>query len=217
MVPASILRRVFMIKIGSDFGTAFTIELKGLQYLVTAKHVLSNIKNDLAVEVNHENSWQQLQIERIWYATAPRDLAILFLKERISPQFDNTVMDEPYLSQDVYFLGFPYGQTINVKKLNSGFPIPYVKKGIISGYGDDESQPDIIILDAINNKGFSGGPVISIGANNIPNIFGVINSFQFTPEFVFNGDQQTILTTHANTGLTHCTSLKSAIDHLNAI
>ena len=144
-------------------------------------------------------------------------MAVLFLSERISPDFDVVTTEMPFLSQDIYFLGFPYRFSIDAKNINNGFPLPFVKKGIVSGFADEKTQPDTIILDAINNPGFSGGPVFSIGANNIPNIFGVINSFVSSTESVLQGDQRTSLTIQANTGLVNCTSLVTAVKYLSSI
>jgi S1-C subfamily serine protease len=217
MVPSNILNRVFLIKLGKSQGTAFTIEVKARQYLVTAKHVVASIKSDMTIEVYHNDSWQQLSIERIWYAAAPRDLAVLFLRESISLRYDVITTEQPFLSQDIYFLGFPYGHFTNSNKTNNGFPIPFVKKGIIAGFADVKLHTDMIVLDAINNPGFSGGPVFSIGPNNIPNIFGVINSYEWKTETVFHGDLPTSLTTHANTGLVNCTNIITAIQYLNLI
>ena len=217
MVPSNILNRVFLIKIGEAVGTAFTIEVKSRQYLVTANHILTSLKSDMIIEIYHNDSWQQLNIEKIWYAAAPRDLAVLFLRESISPRYDVVTTEQPFISQDIYFLGFPYQHFTNAKNINYGFPIPFVRKGIVAGYADKKTLPDIIILDAMNNKGFSGGPVFSIGSNNIPNIIGVISSFETTRETVFQGDQPTSLEIHSNTGLVRCTSIFTAIKYLNSI
>jgi hypothetical protein len=41
--------------------------------------------------------------------------------------------------QDVFFLGFPYGWSAEVKDLNRGFPLPFVKKAIVSNI-----RPEIV-------------------------------------------------------------------------
>jgi len=61
------------------------------------------------------------------------------------------------LAQDCFFLGFPFFDEIDYQPAgsDSGFPIAFVKKAIVSAL--DENY---IYLDGHNNPGFSGGPVI---------------------------------------------------------
>jgi len=40
-VPAEILQRTFLIRVGNLTGTAFTVEYKGAVYIVTARHVVA--------------------------------------------------------------------------------------------------------------------------------------------------------------------------------
>ena len=62
------------------------------------------------------------------------------------------------LSQDVYFLGFPYDLTNDGGTINRNFPIPLIKKGILSAIQVGEVKT--LLLDGHNNPGFSGGPVV---------------------------------------------------------
>jgi len=84
-------------------------------------------------------------------------------------------------SQEVYFLGFPFVITMpsvtNVNNANDGFPFPLVKKACVSALHTEE-EPSLMLLDGINNKGFSGGPVCfyNINTNNLE-ICGVISGY----------------------------------------
>src|SRR5260370_14130079 len=57
MVPSNILQRVFAVKIGSEQGTGFTIEVDGQQYLITAKHLLLSAPSSSVIEVWHDKNW----------------------------------------------------------------------------------------------------------------------------------------------------------------
>jgi len=75
------------------------------------------------------------------------------------------------LSEDVYFVGFPFGLTIDDRNLNAGFSIPLVKKGIISAFHDR-----LVLLDGHNNPGFSGAPVVR--GTNVNQIVGVVSGYR---------------------------------------
>ena len=63
--------------------------------------------------------------------------------------------------QDAYFLGFPYGLKSEYEDFNNNFPVPFVKKAIVSSLDTDKDcNRQIIFLDGHNNPGFSGGPVV---------------------------------------------------------
>ena len=86
-------------------------------------------------------------------------------------------MQNLYLGQDLFFLGFPYGMFTPDKGLaNQKFPIPFVKKGILSAI-QKENKVTVIYIDAHNNNGFSGGPIITIDSENQVQIIGVNTSY----------------------------------------
>ena len=61
--------------------------------------------------------------------------------------------------QEAYFLGFPFDLEWEVadEALNRSFPLPILKRSIVSAMLFDIPQK-LILLDGINNPGFSGGP-----------------------------------------------------------
>lgn len=53
----NILFRVLFIKVGNSYGTAFTIERSGKQYLVTARHMVKNLPpKDATIEITFRDS-----------------------------------------------------------------------------------------------------------------------------------------------------------------
>ena len=60
--------------------------------------------------------------------------------------------DRMILSENVCFLGYPFNFATGDKGINAGFPVPFVKKAIVSAFEDST-----IYLDGHNNPGFSGG------------------------------------------------------------
>jgi len=208
---------VFLIEVGGELGTAFTIEVKETQYLITAKHVLSGLKGTTGVNIARKSNWESVSISNVWYAPDSIDLAVLFITKPISPTFPVTVSSIPFLSQDSYFLGFPFGMQVHSFEANNGYPIPFVRKGIIAGFFDMNLPTMNYILDATNNPGFSGGPVFTVSSDNVPELFAVVKGYEAELSPVKNGNKDTSLHVETNTGLVRCTSLHTAIEMLNAL
>jgi hypothetical protein len=59
-VPFGLLRRVFEISYAGKAGTCFAVDVDGRQYVVTARHVVPNIKSNDVVRVYQTNGWQEL-------------------------------------------------------------------------------------------------------------------------------------------------------------
>jgi len=161
MVPTNILQRTFHIQYNGSTGTCFTIECDQRQYIVTAAHVVKGISPKDTIALYHENDWKSLDITVVGIASPPADTAILAADLQLSPTYSlGTDTANMILGQDVYFLGFPYGLKINIEAhMNRGFPLPLVKKGIVSSMEFWPGTLEYLLLDGHNNPGFSGGPV----------------------------------------------------------
>ena len=105
-----------------------------------------------------------------------------------------------FLSQGVYFVGFPRGLFIENYVVNDGFPIPLVKHGIIAALHTGVLGSPFLV-DGINNRGFSGGPVVRDDREMIPTIIGVVSGYQASYEPVYRHESKTDLTVQVNTGL----------------
>ena len=99
------------------------------------------------------------------------------------------------LSENVCFLGYPFNITADDKGINAGFPVPFVKKAIVSAF-----EGKMLYLDGHNNPGFSGGPVVR--AEKPDQVIGVISGYRFENESVFvNDGEGTPYYIKANTGI----------------
>jgi hypothetical protein len=90
------------------------------------------------------------------------DIAVLAPSVRVS-----TLLELPasiggtVMGQDAFFLGFPsLLGTVDQSGPNRGYPIPFIRHGVISAKSQDRFGNIVLYLDGHNNPGFSGGPVI---------------------------------------------------------
>lgn len=109
--------------------------------------------------------------------------------------------------QDLYFLGFPYGMSSDIGELNGNFPLPFVRKGILSIlHFNQPGRP--FIIDGHNNPGFSGGPVVFKRGNDFQ-VAGVIHGYN--PEYRMENGQLTPIE-NTNSGMVIAYSISNALD-----
>ena len=187
MVPTEILQRVFFIKQGANTGTCFLVSIDSNDYLITAKHLFPNTllnKSIVEIEILKNDGWIKIKPTYLIHSNPNIDVAVLDLK---SNDQKNNLFDigskNYYLSQECFFLGFPFGLRMDDKegKMNNGFPIPFVKKAIVSSFVSDTTGMTQIFLDGHNNPGFSGGPVViknyEDGSKHKMRIIGIVSAY----------------------------------------
>ena len=163
-VPTSnVLFRVLRIKTAASTGSAFTIEVDGKQYLITARHLLRGFGSEGEVELWIEGRWSRFQARAIYPSRAVVDIAALDLGRPVTITFPLGASSGGLtLGQQAYFLGYPYGLGSSVSvPLPPGFgEIPFLKGGIVSAVDDRDPEANVLYLDGQNNPGFSGGPIV---------------------------------------------------------
>ena len=130
------------------------------------------------------------------------------------------------LSQNVYFMGFPFGLSMEGRSLNDGFPLPFVKQGICSAIIAPSKDYSVVFVDGFNNPGFSGGPIVFVDSSTKQlKVAGVVRGFRHQEDKVLRkvpkkekkqGDEYELIETdmvvQSNSGLVIGFSIKSAVD-----
>lgn len=183
MITVNIINRTYHISVNNDMGSSFTIEHKGEQYLISAKHVIESIEFEngdfVTIQIFHNGKWKNLNCQAYTHENDDIDIVVLKTSQVEFNKLPIKIgMKDLYLARDIYFLGFPYGMFTEDDdgQVNQKFPIPFVKKGIFSAIITNNGVTSMYI-DAHNNIGFSGGPVVTIDKNNSVQITGVNVSY----------------------------------------
>jgi hypothetical protein len=143
------------------------------------------------------------------------DIAVMAVAFQLSPTHPLPASDkDSYFGQDVYFLGFPFGLGAEVGEANRHFPVPFIKKAVLSSIVNDPSGARILYLDGHNNPGFSGGPVVFSPPPRIDDmrVASVVSGYRFDPQPVFLGDHETALVARHNTGIIITYAVSHAVD-----
>ena len=184
----NILYRTFFIR-SAMYGTAFTLDVGGEEYLFTARHLLS-AGSELPIQILRNRVWQPIDAKVVARGRGELDVAVLKLSVRLTdPEFKVTpTMGASFIGQDMYFVGFPYKMSVDYGSAAPGIPGPFLKKGALSSV--EQGPPKKLYVDAINNEGFSGGPLYFYRNNNHQDVCvaGVVSGFRIEREPVVRDD-----------------------------
>jgi S1-C subfamily serine protease len=120
MVTSNALQRTFLIRSGQSTGTGFTIDLDSGHYLLTAKQVLENAAE--SIEIFHNGEWRGFEVEPTTVSEPDVDAIALRLSVRISPNHPLEPSNSFYVSQQMFFLGFPFGLFTDASVHITAFP-----------------------------------------------------------------------------------------------
>jgi hypothetical protein len=202
-ITTNVFRRVLEIRVGGRTGitgTAFTLDVDGKEYLITAKHMVAKLKHQDAIEIGVKaDQWESIGVT-VYPCESDTDIAVLIPPRQLTVNFPLEPISDSagaFAGQDMYFLGFPWGASlaaisVYANHLNGEYPMAIIKKGVYSGTFEEKDKPPVILLDGYNNHGFSGGPIVYRDLRR-PNeivfyVLGVVSGF--VPELspVFKSD-----------------------------
>ena len=180
MISTKLIDSVFFIKVGNSTGSSFTVCKNGIQYLISARHIFENYKNNscIKLEIFHNKEWVTIEGELLFHEKEKIDICVIKLSKHICEDFAIEKAEEIAFGQDLFMLGFPYGLYTEFTKSLSKFPFPFLKKGCLSGAITNDEHGTMYFLDGHNNKGFSGGLVCYMNPKtNKPLMVSVISGY----------------------------------------
>jgi hypothetical protein len=202
MITSDALYRTFFIK-SAVYGTAFTIDVDGSEYLITASHLLDTTAGKSNIKLFHSGRWFEIEVDLVGHGKGEVDISVFRTRNRLTKDEMRLKPTSAglVLGQDLFFLGFPYKMWTDVGNLMGGLPCAYVKKGTLSSM--EFTSCAKLHIDAINNEGFSGGPIVFYSHENPKELrlAGVVSKYRVEYENVMdeNGDTSN-LTVAYNTG-----------------
>lgn len=218
MVFNQALQRTFFIQYRNQSGTCFVLDVDERQYIITAKHIFPDaVKNsDAIIQVSHDGGWFPFPCKIVGVADDDVDIIVLAAPSLLST-VGNLLLtrDNLILGQTVYFLGYPFGLT-GSGTVNQDFPLPVVKSACLAMFPNPKVGK-FMLLDGLNNPGFSGGPVVYSQllapiTEGTSFVAGVISGYRGEQSNIYVDDQKTPNYVLINTGLILCYPIEYAID-----
>lgn len=218
LVSSNVLHRVFLIKYGDQLGSSFTLDIDNRQYLISAKHFLAKLKDSDCIEIFHDSRWKKLEVKRIDLRNPNIDILVLAPAMQLSPPLElEPSTANMFLSQNVFFLGFPFGMNVEAQVLNNYFPLPFVKKGIVSAMDFFNKEEKILYVDGYNNPGFSGGPIVFLDLNNNKlKVAAVVSGYRNQMADIYEKEKETAFKAVMNSGILIGYTLDGAVDAIKS-
>jgi hypothetical protein len=213
MLTFNVYDRVLFIR-GERYGTAFALDVDGRQYLISARHVVGDITAKSQLKVFLSKQWVDLPTTLVGVGRGEVDITVLSPSKRLAEDIRLESSLQLVLGQDVYFAGFPLKMWSNGGELMYGRPLPFVKKGTLSSGWDPEDPVKRLYVDAINNEGFSGGPLVfREHSSGELKVAAVVSKFKTEDEPVLNAEgERTELKVQYNTGFLVAYGINHALD-----
>lgn len=214
MISTNAYFHTFFVK-ATQYGTAFTIDVGGSEYLVTARHLLDGDVQHVDIKIFFNNTWLERRATVVGRGGGDVDVAVLRLPARLTPpEYRFTLSIGGFtLGQEVYFLGFPYKMSGEFGTLLLGHPCAFVKKGAISFVSTGDVRE--FFVDAINNDGFSGGPLCVYTPNDPHDVrvLAVVSKYRIEHEPILDsGGEPTDLKVAYNTGFLVAYGVKHVLE-----
>lgn len=217
MITSNVITRVFHIRYGQGTGTCFAIDVDEKQYLITAKHVIAGLQNGSTIELFHNGGWRTVAANLVGHHLSA-DVSVIAINQILATFTLEPSSGGIAYGQDTYFLGFPYRlQDEASSPINRDFPFPLVKKATLSAIMRDHIG-NYLLLDGLNNSGFSGGPVVfkTITSNEFK-VAAIISAYRTNPEPInYQNQPNPQLIYRANTGIIIAYTIENALQLISA-
>lgn len=160
MVTQTILGRVLRIGWNNKTASAQLFQHEGEIVLLTAAHAVKGIVAGDNLLVRHQSNWSPRRAKAVFFDDEGNDVCGVAVDAQGSVGMEINMLNAQILQgAEVVFAGYPLGLEMSDVPERDGWPIPYIKAGIFSGWMTHEGA-QYLLFDAMNNVGFSGGPVI---------------------------------------------------------
>ena len=222
-ITTNVLNRVYRFKAGTQTGASFTLDINDGMYLVTAKHLLSDLVEGSQPQVFTGGEWKSIKSRAIFPSSDDVDIVAYKLSGQVNSRLPLGPLNEKVaISQTVYFVGYPHGLS-SQGHLKSGslIEIPFIKAGILSAIYAQKPDAVIMFVDGHNNPGFSGGPLVFRPASKKRfQVAGVVRGYIHEKLPIKKNDNtaedKDTLITEGNAGIVVCYSIKHIVDAIEA-
>ena len=224
MITSECLCRTLFYATNKSCGTCFSYEKNKKQVLITARHIFESVgfPTLCKIKILTKAGFNEYDVKVYYHDNPEIDVAIIDVDESVltkvfagAPIYSSVEM---IVGQECYFLGYPYS-IVDLATPKGDNPIPMVKKATISGT-IKENGTSYILLDGINNSGFSGGPVCFKNTRtNKFHIMGVVNGYKYNKKYLITkecklaeSEELSKCYIEENTGIIYSTDIKHAVE-----
>lgn len=218
-ISTHVTSRVIRFKEDLGQAAAFTIEVDGHQYIITAKHNLKKATASIKFKLFLNEKWSAFTADAIYPFDEDADMVAFDVDKKVTVETSLGTEGKISIGQQVYFVGYPHGLATRGGLKQKGLEIAFVKAGVLSAIDARNADKVIYYVDGAANPGFSGGPIV-VKNGETYHVFGVIRGYEAEPlPVVEKADFKNLkalaykdLYVRGNTGIVVGHSIKHIID-----
>ncbi len=193
-VTVNAFSRVFYFESGNRSGTIFAYEHKGEQFLITAQHVVAQLTTPGSIKLRNPQTQklEQFAIKAVLRCGNPDepDIAVLVPTDARVINVDEMplalVTGNINVGQQFFFLGYPLGWNKRSMFPDGPRDLPFLKHATL-GAIENIGGRAVFYFDGINNRGFSGSPVLFRDQDNETRVLAIVSSYLNDPLLVKGG------------------------------
>jgi hypothetical protein len=151
-----------------------------VNFILTAAHVVEGLISQESIAIRYHHDWNLWVVANCSTCELGSDVCAIRLRDHLGDGLDQDRLDAGILQgQEVTYCGFPLGMEMMDLPTREGWPTAFIKGGIFSGFAAKIGYNELL-FDALNNNGFSGGPIIKQdSADNTLKIVGLVSRYRF--------------------------------------
>jgi hypothetical protein len=179
MVDLAFLDRTLRIKYGEQVGSAVYVQLAGVCMVITAAHLVRGLVAGERIGVRFKSDWVMVDVVGVARCQSGTDVCAI----RTRTQWGEGLHEEELtggiaMGEEVAYCGFPLNLELYGMPGALGWPKGFVKSAIFSGAMERPSGGYDYYFDTINNRGFSGGPIIKRETGKL-RVVGIVSGYKF--------------------------------------
>jgi S1-C subfamily serine protease len=214
LVTANAYERVVRIEYDDGMGSGVVIERGDQTYCVTARHVLPDPPRQVTIQRRGDAT--RLLPRPVDGIPETADLAVFQIPNELArPDLPLPLTSDGLAySQEVLFLGYPYGLALRVRGHDV---LPFVKRATLSASDTQIDGVQVWYLDGFNNPGFSGGPVVAapIANRDALQLMAIVSGFRIDWQNMHaEGQEVPDLRVAGNSGIVIAYDIQPVVDLL---
>lgn len=215
LLDMTYLTPIVRIRTAKGVATASVVTNSNKSILVSAQHLFSDAQPNEIMYIRHSCDWKPVAIDCVKFADDGSDICAVRINTYIGEGLELRFLGAHcLLGQEARFCGFPLDNEISIGSLNNDWPICLVKGAVLSGFRT-EGTANYFLYDALNNLGFSGGPVFSLcNESKEVRMAAVVSGYLYDADLPIrkkNGETETDYYVRPNSGLMKASPAGKAI------
>jgi hypothetical protein len=179
MIDLEFLSRTFRVRYGDQIGSALYVRINNIDLFLTAAHLAEGMQDGDRLGIRYKADWQTIPTVAISRCKIGTDVCAIRPAKSLGEGLLEDQLTAPIAQgEEVAYCGFPLGMEMKSIPGALGWPSGFVKGATFSGAVERPDGSSEFLFDTINNRGFSGGPIVK-RHNGRLRVIALVSGYRF--------------------------------------